>query len=80
MSTPSATTSGLRDWRLGAIRGVRKAAKFSGLSRHEIVALTDANIIAWFPHKERGDRMISKRSLIEYLARLCAAHEAANKE
>ncbi len=56
-------------WADGAIRGVRKAAEFSGLSRHEIQALTDSGAVAWFPHGERGDRIISRRSLVAHLAR-----------
>ena len=59
----------LRLYRLGSIRGVRKAAEFSGLSKHEILDLTEQGVIAWYPHGDRGDRMISKLSLIEYLAR-----------
>lgn len=67
-ASPEPLTPNRRIWKLGAIRGVRKASEFSGLSRNELFSLTDAGAVAWYPHGERGDRMISRLSLIEYLA------------
>lgn len=56
---------------------VRQAAVFSGISRTELFDLMKQEIIEWFPRGK--NRLIVRKSLVEYLARLYAAHKLGAK-
>jgi hypothetical protein len=54
---------------------VNQAVQFSGISRAELFGLMKSGHLAWFKRGVR--RFIVRRTLVEYLARLYAAHKAA---
>ncbi len=66
--TPDAAA--LRLWRHGAVRGLRKAQAFCGLSMRELKSLVDAGALECFPLGDRGDLMFPRRALVALLARL----------
>lgn len=54
---------------------VRQAAEFSGIGRTELFDLMKQGYLDWFPRGQ--NRLIVRKTLVEYLARLYAAHVGA---
>lgn len=53
---------------------VNQAAAFSGLSRSELFVLMRDGPLDWFHYGEKRTRLITRRSLVEYLASVRAAN------
>lgn len=76
MDAPEPTAADLKLLRRGALT-VRQAAEFSGLGRSELFRLMRDGDLEWFAYGERPTRLVVRKSLVRYLARLKAIHDAA---
>lgn len=54
---------------------VKQAVTFSGIGRSALFELMASGVLPWFRHGQ--NRMLPRRPLIEYLARLYRAHQTA---
>ena len=61
------------------VMSVPQAMAFTGDSRTRLFQLMTAGVLEWYALDGRpgGARRITRRSLVEYVARQLAAHEAA---
>ena len=56
-------------------RTVKQVAKETGLSRSELFALMAEGVLPWTPKDAKGTRIIPWSAVVDYLARLYAAHK-----
>ncbi len=66
-------------WSMGS-RTARQVAAETALSRDEVWALMRDGTFVWMPHGGRGTRLISWKSVVEYLDRLHHEHLTAAAE